>query len=1163
MMRPAGEMPFLDHLEELRQRLFRSLGAVVVGFAAGLWLVDQFGLVSLLKAPIAPFLPDGKLVVLSPTEPLLITLKLGFLTGLVLASPVILWQLWAFLSPALYAREKKAIIPALFAGLGMFLLGGAAAFFVVVPKALGVLMGIQSEAFTSMITYEKYFSFVIQLVLAMGLSFEVPLLMILLAALGVTTPALYARYRRWAIVLSFVAGAVLSPGGDILTMAMLTVPLLLLYEVGVSGAHLAHRRRLRRAATAGAGVLLLLCGIPAGEARAQQPPRRDTLRDTTRLRETPRRLDTASARRLGLPSGPTQSFLPPDSIVSQLLALRGYVVTRYRADTATVQVITRVVDLRGNARTDRGGTTMEADAIRYRDGACALDARGDPRLFQEGQVLIGDEARYDTCEQRGVLMRALTSIQDAGANWFVRGNLAVDSSASRRWAASSEITSCDLPLPHYYFAAKEVKWVSQSAMVARPAVLYIRDVPVAWLPFIFQDTKSGRRSGILIPQFGFNDIVRPSRGYNRQVTNIGFYWAANDYFDATVQLDWLSHRYVQYGMRGQYRWLDRQLTGALQYQRQAESGGGSATWVQWGHSQQFSVATSLQLSLNYATNTSIVSRNAINPILSTQQITSQLNFTRRFPWGNVSIGGNRRQNISDGSGTMRLPSLDLTPKSLDFGPNVTWSPALSVTNDHTFKTGLPVLLVPGVGGLVDTLKPTGSTRATAVNLDTPLRLGSFNWRNSLRVQDADSTGRTQESFRAPDLSTPDPADSVDVTRIRGGGFGSSLDWDTGINLPILLRSTWKVTPTVGVANAVPGAFALRNTNTNGAWVTQGKRFSFGVSASPTFFAIFSGIGSIDRIRHSISPILSFSYSPAASIPEEYARAILRPGQTVVLQSDPTQAATILLSQNFEAKSRPEPGDTSGQSARKYRLLSIQTSGLSYDFEQAKKPGRTGWTTASISNTLASDLVPGFNLSLAHDLWRGAAGSDTSRFEPFLSSASANFSLSGSTLRGILGLVGLAGGKDARVARPDTGPAPAQPPLALGGDFRRGSLLTSNQPLTRGQQPFSATVNVSMSRTRPVRLADGSLQKQPSQSSIGLQTSFSPTQFWGVSWSTQYNAALSRFESHQIALSRDLHDWRASFNFLRNANGNFAFYFAVFLTDLPDIRFDYNQATIQP
>ncbi|MGH7560018.1 MAG: twin-arginine translocase subunit TatC, partial [Gemmatimonadales bacterium] len=256
MRNPTGEMPFLDHLEELRGRIFRSLGAVVAGFAVGLFLVDRLRLVEVLKGPIARYLPDGRLTVLSPTEPLMITLKLGFIVGLVLASPIIIWQIWAFLSPALYEREKKAMVPALFAGLGLFLTGAVLSFLFVVPQALRVLLSFQQDAFAPMITFEKYFGFVMQLVLALGLSCELPLLMILLTALGVVTPGVLARFRRYAVVLSFVAGAILSPGGDALSMVMLTVPLLFLYELGVGGAWIVHRRRLRRAAAEGATALL-------------------------------------------------------------------------------------------------------------------------------------------------------------------------------------------------------------------------------------------------------------------------------------------------------------------------------------------------------------------------------------------------------------------------------------------------------------------------------------------------------------------------------------------------------------------------------------------------------------------------------------------------------------------------------------------------------------------------------------------------------------------------------------------------------------------------------------------------------------------------------------------------------------------------------------------
>ncbi|MEK7381432.1 MAG: putative LPS assembly protein LptD, partial [Gemmatimonadota bacterium] len=164
-----------------------------------------------------------------------------------------------------------------------------------------------------------------------------------------------------------------------------------------------------------------------------------------------------------------------------------------------------------------------------------------------------------------------------GGDWVLRGNLAIDSTGNRIFGASGEITSCDLPVAHYHFQAKEVKWMSSSLMVGRPAVLYIRDVPIAWLPFIFQETKPGRKSGILVPQFGFNDIVRNSAGYRRQVTDFGYYWAINDYLDAEVRFNWYAGNYFEWQATGQYKLLDRFVDGGLAYSRQLQSGGETAT----------------------------------------------------------------------------------------------------------------------------------------------------------------------------------------------------------------------------------------------------------------------------------------------------------------------------------------------------------------------------------------------------------------------------------------------------------------------------------------------------------------------------------------------------------------------------------------------------------
>ena len=278
-------------------------------------------------------------------------------------------------------------------------------------------------------------------------------------------------------------------------------------------------------------------------------------------------------------------------------------------------------------------------------------------------------------------------------------------------------------------------------------MLYIRDVPMLWLPFIFQDMRPGRRSGILVPQFGINDLIRPSGGYNRQVTNIGYYWAPNDYLDLTARLDWFANRYLQYGVTGSYRWLDRFMSGTAEVNQQREVDGSTGFAVRWDHRQTFDMATSLNLSFNYASNTTVLKDNAIDPLQNTQQITSSLNFSKRYGWGTLTLGGSRRQDLSNGNVQQLLPAVTLSPVPIAIGSNITWSPGLSFTNNTNTDVPAGTLLQVSAAGGLDTIALTSDTRVTAFNFDTPLRFGSFNWSNSLQVTDQNTTGR--ESVDVP------------------------------------------------------------------------------------------------------------------------------------------------------------------------------------------------------------------------------------------------------------------------------------------------------------------------------------------------------------------------------------------------------------------------------
>lgn len=228
-----GEMPFLDHLEELRRRILWSLAAVLIGTVIGFLLVQNFDVMGLLKEPIAPYLPDGKLHVTRPTDAFFVTLKLALLCGLTMGAPVLIAQVWGFLSPALYEHEKRYIVPFLIGAIGLFAAGVLMAYLWVLPVALRILLTkFQADYLEYIITAREYFAFASQLIVAFGLMFEVPVVMVFLSAIGVVNPATFAKHRPYALVVSSILAAMLTPP-DVTSMMMLMLPVVLLYEVGI------------------------------------------------------------------------------------------------------------------------------------------------------------------------------------------------------------------------------------------------------------------------------------------------------------------------------------------------------------------------------------------------------------------------------------------------------------------------------------------------------------------------------------------------------------------------------------------------------------------------------------------------------------------------------------------------------------------------------------------------------------------------------------------------------------------------------------------------------------------------------------------------------------------------------------------------------------------
>src|SRR5262245_27463382 len=240
---PDSDMPFLEHLEELRWRIIWSLFAIVVGVAAGFYLVMHFDLVAHLESPILPFLNGKHVVATHPTDGLQITVSASIWIGVVLSFPFVVYQAWLFLLPALYPRERTLLIAALVGGMVLFGVGALFAYWVVLPMSLPWLFKFFGTALEPMITAESYFGFVFGLVLSFGLAFELPIVVLLLAAAGLVRPELLTKVRRYAIVVIVTAAAFLTPGSDPMSTIALALPLYVLYEVSVLIARVIWRHR--------------------------------------------------------------------------------------------------------------------------------------------------------------------------------------------------------------------------------------------------------------------------------------------------------------------------------------------------------------------------------------------------------------------------------------------------------------------------------------------------------------------------------------------------------------------------------------------------------------------------------------------------------------------------------------------------------------------------------------------------------------------------------------------------------------------------------------------------------------------------------------------------------------------------------------------------------
>jgi sec-independent protein translocase protein TatC len=249
---PEGEVraSFFDHLNELRIRLVRALIGVAVGVGVAGWFSDY--IFRFIMQPVLASLPEGQraLNYTSYLEPFLVYLKVALYGGLFLAAPWVLYQLWLFIAPGLYKREKKLVIPFVASGTLLFYCGVVFTYYLVMPYAFPALASIAGPDMKPLLTMREQLTLVLAMMLGFGIVFEIPVIIAFLAMIGVVTPEFLAKYRRHAIIVNVILAAIITPTGDPFNLAIMAIPMIVFYEVGILVARVVGKKKAAEPATA-------------------------------------------------------------------------------------------------------------------------------------------------------------------------------------------------------------------------------------------------------------------------------------------------------------------------------------------------------------------------------------------------------------------------------------------------------------------------------------------------------------------------------------------------------------------------------------------------------------------------------------------------------------------------------------------------------------------------------------------------------------------------------------------------------------------------------------------------------------------------------------------------------------------------------------------------
>ncbi|MEO8678834.1 MAG: twin-arginine translocase subunit TatC [Vicinamibacterales bacterium] len=231
-----GRMTFLEHLDELRKRITHAVAALFVGFLVAFAFIGR--IFAFVYQRLTSSIPDGKFIYTEPGEAFFLWIKVALVTGVLIASPYIMWQVWLFIAPGLYAKEKRLAIPFVISSSGLFIAGAAFSHYVLFPAAWAFFGSFSNSYMEFMPRIEPVWDMYVKLLLGMGLVFQMPVLMFVLARLGIVTAGFLAKNIKYAILIIFIVAAIITPDGSPANQILVGAPMVVLYVIGIAVAWL-------------------------------------------------------------------------------------------------------------------------------------------------------------------------------------------------------------------------------------------------------------------------------------------------------------------------------------------------------------------------------------------------------------------------------------------------------------------------------------------------------------------------------------------------------------------------------------------------------------------------------------------------------------------------------------------------------------------------------------------------------------------------------------------------------------------------------------------------------------------------------------------------------------------------------------------------------------